>query len=181
MRQWNADTLLSHFCCVVDLVFWVFFLHLLNREIHLNFCCNLARCQYIPRQAMNTTKSIHLRSEYIDNIFHLTLKTQHLNNICLLFNSFNSKRVPYLLLWSFIMMIVTAKRVPLLVIGLFQVSWFRASRIQRIPATLICSLVHHVGSLPTLRLPVRGRHSRTFGRLSCHWSLDKKNACFDFW
>jgi hypothetical protein len=34
--------------------------------------------------------------------------------------------------------------------------------IQRLPATFTRSSVHLVGDLPTLRLPERGRHSRTF-------------------
>ncbi|KAJ8708758.1 hypothetical protein PYW08_010140 [Mythimna loreyi] len=37
-----------------------------------------------------------------------------------------------------------------------------ASRIHRIPAIFARSSVHLVGGLPTLRLPLRGHHSRTF-------------------
>ena len=40
--------------------------------------------------------------------------------------------------------------------------WFRASRIQRIPVILIRMSVPLAGELPTLRVPVRVRHSRTF-------------------
>jgi hypothetical protein len=37
-----------------------------------------------------------------------------------------------------------------------------ATLIQRLPATFTRSSVHLVGGLPTLRLPLRSRHSRTF-------------------
>ncbi|KAJ8706287.1 hypothetical protein PYW08_010913 [Mythimna loreyi] len=39
---------------------------------------------------------------------------------------------------------------------------FSRKTVHRIPTTLVRSSFHLVGGLPTLRLPVRGRHSRTF-------------------
>jgi hypothetical protein len=54
-----------------------------------------------------------------------------------------------------------AKRRPLLDIGLPD-DRSCAALIQRLPATFTTSSVHFVGGLPTLRLPIRGRHWRTF-------------------